>query len=788
MSILGERVLRKEDPKFLTVGGTYMDDLPLPGAVHVTYVRSTVAHARILSVDVEEARSAPGVVAVFTGADVDLAPIVPSLGLINQEMVRPWLASEVTRYVGEPLVAIVTEERYQGADAAELVFVDYDPLPVVVDPEEALKDEVVLFPEAGTNVSMRLPGGTGDALFEGCEVVVRQRIVNQRVAPCPLEVRGSAAKWEGDHLTYWVSTQSAHAAKEDVAKQLGVDEDQIRVIAPDVGGGFGAKIATYPEEILVASIARLVGRPARWTETRSESMLNLGHGRGQTQLVEIGGDRTGRVTAYRLTVLQESGAYPLNGTVLPFMSRFMTTGVYDIPKAEFSSISVVTNTTPTTAYRGAGRPEAAAAIERGMDVFAAEIGMDPAEVRRRNFIANDQFPFTTPMGTTYDIGDYDGALTLALESAGYDELRREQARRRDAGETNVLGIGLSVYVEITAGPGSPKEFGAVEVQPDGKVLVRTGASPHGQGHATAFSMLVADRMGVPIDDVEVIHGDTDIVPRGQGTMGSRSLQAGGMAVVRAAEQVVQRAKEVAAEAFEASVDDIVLDTAAGRFHVAGTPAIAKSWLDLAAFASEQEGGSGLLAAEVDYQGQSPTFPFGAHVAVVEVDTETGRVRLERIIAVDDAGVILNPLLADGQVHGGLAQGVAQALMEEVRYDPDGNPITSNLADYAFISAAELPSFERIPMETPTPVNELGAKGIGESATIGSTPAVHNAVVDALAHLGVRHVDMPCTPERVWRAMRGETEPTKDTSPAASGLGSVGGGEASNDVPDDLKAL
>ncbi len=749
MSILGNRVLRKEDPKFLTVGGSYVDDLKLEGAAHVTYVRSTMAHARILSIDVDEARSAPGVLAVLTAADIDLAPIAPN-GMMNSAMVQQWLASDITRFVGEAVAIVITEERYQGTDAAELVFVDYEPLPVLIDQEAAVGSEVQLFPEAGTNVSMKIDFGEDPDFFAGCDVVVRQRIVNQRVAPCPLEVRAAACRWSDDgRVTQWASTQGAHSVKGDIAKYLGIEPEDIRVIAgPDVGGGFGAKIGVYTEELLLPWLSKRVGRPLKWVETRSESMVNLGHGRGQVQHAEIGGTRDGRVLAYRLDVVQDGGAYPKMGSILPFMTRTMLGGVYDIPKMEFHSRSVVTNTTPTVAYRGAGRPEATAAIERAMDLYAAEIGMDPVEVRRKNLIAKDAFPFTTPVGTTYDIGDYDRALDLVLEAAGYTDLRAEQQRRRESGDRRLLGIGLSVYVEITAGPGSPREFGAVEVKPDGKVIVRTGSSSHGQGHATAFSMLVADRLGVELDDVEVIHGDTDIVPRGQGTMGSRSLQAGGTAIVRAADQVVNMAKSVAADLLEASAEDIVFDPADRQFHVAGTPAVAKTWDEVATVAHQGEG----LAAEIDYKGAGATFPFGAHLVVVEVDRDTGKVEVKRIVAVDDAGRILNPLLADGQVHGGLAQGVAQALLEEVLYDEDGNPVTSNLADYAFISAAELPSFERTQMETPTPLNDLGAKGIGESGTIGSTPAVHNAVIDAVAHLGVRHIDMPCTAEKVWRAI------------------------------------
>jgi carbon-monoxide dehydrogenase large subunit len=746
MSILGNRVLRKEDPKFLTTGGTYVEDLALEGAVHVVFVRSTVAHARLVSVDVSEAKVAPGVLEVLVGSDLNLPPSPPDMPIINQAMSRPLLADGVVRFVGDMIAAVVGESREAAVDAAELVVVDYAPLQVLVDPEEALRDEVVLFPEVGTNVSFDLSFGRDETLFDGCDVVVRRRILNNRVAPCPLEVRAAASHWGPDgRLTHWASTQAPHAVKAEVAACLGIDEALVHVISPDVGGGFGAKVGSYPEELLVPWIAKRLGRPARWVETRSESMVALGHGRAQVQDVEIGGSRDGRIEAYRLTVIQDSGAYPRIGAMLPFMTRTMLSGVYDIPKAEFNSKSVVTNTTPIVAYRGAGRPEATAAIERAIDMFAVEIAMDPAEVRRINLVGKDRFPFTTPTGTVYDVGDYERALQLVLEASDYDGLRKEQARRRSEGGSSQMGIGLAIYVEITNGV-PEGEFGAVEVRPDGRVMVRTGTSPHGQGHVTAWAMIVADRLGIAIDDIDVVHGDTDVIPRGAGTMGSRSLQSGGSAVHSAAGEVLEKARKLAADLLEASPEDVVLDKVEGRFHVAGTPSVAKSWSELA------QAAGGELSAEADLPFGGPTFPFGAHVVVVEVDTDTGKVTVERIVAVDDAGRILNPMLADGQIHGGLAQGVAQALLEEVLYDGEGNPITANLADYAFISAAELPSFERIQMETPTPLNELGAKGIGESGSIGSTPAVQNAVVDALSHLGVRHVPMPATPERVWLAL------------------------------------
>ncbi len=749
MSILGNRVLRVEDPKFLTVGGHYTDDLAYDGALWVTYVRSTVAHARIAGIDTSDALVLPGVVAVYTGEDLDLPPIPAGLPGIPDEMARPALAKGTVRFVGEAVAAVLTEERYQGEDAAEAVMVDYDPLPVVVDPEAALAGEVLLFPELDTNVGANFEAPLDDSIFDGCDVVVRQRVINQRVAPCPLEVRAGAAAWGDDgRLTQWVSNQAPHGSKQAIAGLYGLDADRVHVIAPDVGGGFGAKIGLYAEDLLLGWLARQSGRPVRWTETRSESMLALGHGRAQIQDLAIGGTRDGKVLAYQLSVLQDAGAYPSLGAFLPFLTRIMAPGTYDIPALQFSARAVVTNTNPLVAYRGAGRPEATAAIERAMDLFAAEIGMDPAETRRRNLVSDDKFPFTTAAGTTYDIGAYGKALDLALESAGYRELRSEQARRRQSGDRWQLGIGISSYVEITNGAGPPGEFAAVEVLPGGKARVYTGTSPHGQGHATAWTQLASAQLGIPMEDIEFVANDTDLVRAGGGTMGSRSLQAGGLAVHEAAGELVDQARSLAAELLEANTQDVVLDRVDGRFHVAGTPSVARSWAEVAEAAAPRGG----LRVDHDSAPPGPTFPFGAHVAVVEVDTEIGAVSLTRLVAVDDAGTVINPLLAEGQRHGGLAQGAAQALLEEFLYDADGNPVTANLADYPMVSATELPSFELVPMETPTPVNPLGAKGIGESGTIGSTPAVQNAVVDGLSHLGIRHIDMPTTAERVWRAI------------------------------------
>ena len=754
-SILGNRVLRKEDPKFLTVGGRYVDDMNdeplLAGAAHVTYVRSQFAHGNILSIDTSQAAAMPGVIAVYTAADLNLQP---SPAPFNPTVARTLLATEKVRYVGECVAVVISEERGQGEDAANAVIVDVEPLEAFTDVEAAMTSTNLIYPGAGSNVVfdttvLGMPENTGEAFFAGCEVVVTGRFMNQRVAPCPMEVRGSSAAWVDGRLYQWISTQHAQGVKDQVVAQNGVGAADVRILTPDVGGGFGAKIGAYPEELLLGALSKKLGRPMCWRETRSESMVALGHGRAQLQYVTIGGSRDGKVSHYQLHAIQDSGGYADMGTILaPFMTRPMSSGVYAIPNIEVRTTSVVTNTTPIVAYRGAGRPEATAAIERAMDMFAAEIGKDAADVRRLNLIPKFMEPYTTAIGQTYDVGDFEGALDKALAAADYKSLRADQAARRASGSVKQLGIGVSVYVEITGGVPPMGDDAKIEVLDDGRAIVYTGTSPHGQGHATAFAMITSEQTGIPIDRIELVWGDTDLVPVGGGTMGSRSLQQGGAAVNKAAVELVEQASKLAARLLEADEADVVLDKTSGSFNVIGTPAVTKTWADLAV-AMKSEGG---LKQATTFSAASATFPFGCHIAVVEVDTETGQVRHLRHIACDDAGRVLNPLLLEGQIHGGIAQGTAQALLEEVRYDDDANPITSNLADYAMISAAELPSYEVIHMETPTPVNPLGAKGIGESGTIGSTPAVQSAVVDALSHLGVRHIDMPATAERVWRAI------------------------------------
>ncbi len=731
-----------------------MDDLAPVDALHAVFVRSEMAHADIVGLDVSGAATADGVIGVFTAADLGLSASPPSMGMLNQDMRRTRLASDRVRYVGEPIAVVVATSLTAGVDAAGLVVVDYVPLPAVVSPLESLAGDVLLFPDAGTNIAFQVPPSSGDDFFDGCEVTTDLVFRNQRMAPCPLEPRAAVARWDddgrgGQRLTQWATTQGAHGTRDTLAAATGVDPGRVRVICPDVGGGFGAKNGGYPEDVVVALLARRLARPVRWAETRTESMLGLVHGRGCDFAATIGGNRDGRVTAYRVQALQDGGAYPEVGSVLPFISRIMASGVYDIANVDYHSTSVVTNKVPVGAYRGAGRPEAAAAIERMMDAFAAEIGMDPVEVRRCNFIRPEAFPFNSPTGAQMDTGEYDRAITAVIEAADYPALRAEQSRRRATDDEPWLGLGWSTYVEI-ANPMANSEFGSIEVRTDGSALVLTGSSSHGQGHHTAFAQVASDITGIPFARIEVRHGDTDEVARGGGTGGSKSLQAGGSAVWEASETVVERAKEIAAEILEASPADVVLDAASGLFSVAGTPVVSTDWAAIASRFRDERGEP--LRAEADFQPPGATFPFGAHLSVVEVDRDTGQVTILRHLACDDAGTMVNPLLVEGQVHGGVASGIAQALMEEFIYDSDGNPLTATFMDYGIISAAELPSFERIPQETPTPRNPLGAKGIGESGTIGATPAVQNAVVDALAHLGVRHVDMPTTPERVWRSI------------------------------------
>ncbi len=755
-SILGAAVRRREDPRLITGQGRFVADMPAEGALHAHFVRSPVAHARIKSIDTSAARALPGVVGVFTAADLGL-PRRAGFAPLGDAFNKPPLAEDVVRFVGDPFVLIVAETREQANDAAQAIEIDLDPLPHVIDPEKALQDGApLLFPDHGTNLAFGNAFGAEPDALEGAEVVVKGRFVNQRVAPVPLETHAFLAVPDADGrgLQVWASSQQAHAARDVIADMLGLEEPEVRLLSLDVGGGFGAKAGCQLECVAVAAAARRLGRPVRWMETRSENMVAMTHGRGQVQEVELGATRDGKLVGLRARVLGDAGAYPAIGAFLPLLTGMMSSGVYAIPRIDYAARSAATNTTTTGAYRGAGRPEAAAMLERSMDLLAAELKMDPVELRRRNLIPHDAFPYRTMGGYTYDSGDYAKALDEVVKLAGYAELREEQARRRATGDPRLLGIGVSVYVEITA-VGATSEWGSVEVEPDGKVIVLCGTTNYGQGHETSLAQVAAEELQVPYDSVRVVESDTTVVKRGDGSVGSRSMQLGGSAVHNAAGAVRAKAMRIAAHLLEVSHEDLELKE--GRFQVVGVPGSGVTWLDVAGAAADpsrlpEEIDPG-LKEELDFLQDDATFPFGAHICVVEVDAETGETRVLKHVAVDDCGRLVNPLLAEGQVHGGIAQGLAQALFEEVVFDADGNPLTASLLDYATPMATEMPEIVTAHTVTPSPLNPLGAKGIGESGTIGSTPAVQNAVIDAVSHLGVRHIDMPLTSDRVWRAIR-----------------------------------
>ena len=645
--------------------------------------------------------------------------------------------------MGDAIAVVVASTRDQAVDAAAAVLVDYDPLPVVIDPAQALEPGApVLHAEKGDNLAFTVETGEAGAL-DGAEVIVRARFLNQRLAAVPIEASAILAEPDGKGgIAMWVSTQVPFRVRDEVADAIGLPESKVRVIAPDVGGGFGAKLMTYPEQSILGALARKLNRPVRWFEHRNENMVAMTHGRGQVQDVAMGATREGKLVGLQVEVVADAGAYPGLGTFLPFYTGQMAPGVYDIPKVHFRARLAATNTTVMSAYRGAGRPEAASLIERAMDMLAAELDIDPAELRRRNLIAGE-FPHVTATGAAYDSGDYGRALDMALQAAGYEKLRREQRARRERGDRLQLGIGISVYVEMTA-VGIPTEFGEARAEPDGTFVVSAGTTSTGQGHETAYAQVAAAALGVPMESILVVQSDTGRVNRGDGTYGSRSLQMGGSAIRVACVALVEKAREEAARRLEADLVDVVRFED-GRFGVKGSPGSALTWGELAS-----DGG---LVAEEDFVQADQTYPFGCHIAVAEVDVETGEAKLVRHVAVDDCGTLINPMLAEGQVQGGIAQGAAQALYEEFVYDAEGNPLTASLIDYAVPGIGDLPSFETLHMETPTPHNPLGAKGIGESGTIGATPAVQNAVIDALAHLGVRHIDMPLHPMRVWEAIQ-----------------------------------
>ena len=791
--VVGTRMLRREDPALLSGEARFVHDLEVPGALHMVVVRSPFAHARITGVNLDAARAMPGVVAAYSGGDLmsEWAGPMPCAWPVTDDMQSPPhypLAVDEACYVGDGVAVVVATSEAAATDAAAAVDITYEELPAAVDLESAAADVAPAHLGSPTNRAyvweLEPDPAAVERAFAEAAVTVSERYVQQRLIPAAMEPRGVCVVPQpfGGEMTVYSATQIPHILRTMLGMTAGVAEDRLRVVAPAVGGGFGSKLDVYAEELLCLALARRLRRPVRWTEERTEASQATIQGRGQVQEIELAADGDGRITGVRTRLLADMGAYmQLITPGIPLLGAFLYHGVYDVPAYSFRCTGVFTNKTPTDAYRGAGRPEATYAIERVVDALARKLGQDPAEVRRRNFIPADGFPYASVAGLTFDSGDYDVALDTALSLAGYEDLRAEQQRRREAGAPVLLGVGLSSYVEMCGLAPSRVlaslkyvaggwEAATVRMLPTGKVQVVSGATPHGQGHETSWSMLVADKLGVDPEDVDVLHSDTAVSPLGMDTYGSRSLSVGGTAIALAADRVVDKARLLAAHQLEVAPED--LDYERGTFSVRGSPArtVELGALAFAAFVAHDlpEGMEPNLEGSATFDPVNFTFPFGTHVAVVEVDTETGRVELVRYVAVDDCGNQVNPLIVDGQVHGGIAQGVGQALFEEAAYDEAGNLLTTTLADYLVPSAAELPSFRLGRTVTPSPSNALGVKGIGEAGTIASTPAVMNAVVDALAHLGVTSMDMPVTPERVWRAVRAAQSSTTQSSTPGGG--------------------
>jgi aerobic carbon-monoxide dehydrogenase large subunit len=772
---VGQSLKRKEDPRLITGRATYVDDLVMAGQLHMAFVRSPEAHARIVSIDASAALERDDVEAVFTGEDITdmAAPCVffwkpPG---VDVRVPDHWpLARGKVGYVGQCVAAVIGTDRYSVIDAAEQVVVEYEPLPVVVDPEQALADASTRVHDDWDSNSVfewALGGGDIEAGLAEADVVVERRIVNHRTAGAAIEPRGVLATWQADHLILYSSTQIPHIARVVLSIQLGLSEDRIRVVAPEVGGGFGSKLQVYGEEVLACYVAQKLNRPIKWIATRSDDMLTTHHGRDNITYAKLGAKRDGTLTGVYAKVIQDCGSYHLiEGPVIPTFASCVLSGCYQIPNVQCDVVGVFTNKFTTDAIRGAGRPEGIHVIETMMDQLATELGMDPLELRRKNFIPADAFPAELPHGMVYDSGDYDGALDKLLEHVDVEAFRREQAELREQGIYR--GMGFSSYVEICGlapsrvlGPpvwgmqGGYFESAIVRVHPTGSVTAYTGASPHGQGHETGFAQIVADRLGVTPDQVDVIHGDTATGPFGKDTYGSRTLAVGGEAVVRAANKVVDKAKRIVAHKLEAAPEDI--EVRDGKFSVKGSPDKGMSLAEVAGEAyipvDLPEGLEPGLDETAFYDPENFTWPFGAHACVVDVDVETGKVKVVRYVAVDDCGPAINPLLIDGQVHGGIVHTIGQALYEQVVYDSEGQLVTGTFVDYALPSASEIPNFETDRTETPSPVNTLGVKGVGEAGTIGATPAIGNAVIDALRPLGVDFINLPYTPMRVWQAIQ-----------------------------------
>jgi aerobic carbon-monoxide dehydrogenase large subunit len=781
---IGRARLRKEDAKLITGQTNWTDNIRLPGMLHMAFVRSPFAHAKITRVDFSGALSQPGVIAAFSGADLAAEQgSLPCAWPVTPDIVippHPPLAVDEVRYVGEAVAVVVARDRYAAADALASVDVDYDPLPPVLDIRTALEENSPKVHEAG-NKSYEWVFANGDmeAAFRDAPVVLERTYRQQRLIPCAMEPRSVVAQWVGDQVTLWSATQIPHVLRFALAAFFGIPEQDIRVIAPDVGGGFGSKLQVTAEEVLAVLVGRKVGKPVKWTESRSEGNMTVHHGRDQWQRIRIAADHDGRVRGLDVDLLADMGAYLMLVTPgIPLLGAFMYPAIYKMDAYSFKCTGIFTTKMPTDAYRGAGRPEATFAIERIMDELANELGVDPLQLRERNWIKHEEFPFTTVCGLTYDSGNYEAATARARETFDYDGLRREQAERNARGDKVRLGIGVSTFTEmcglapsrvlgsLSYGAGG-WEQGAIRMLPTGKVEVVTGSSAHGQGHETAWSQIVADQLGVPFEDIRVLHGDTQVSPKGMDTYGSRSLAVGGLALVSACDKVVAKAKVIAAAMLEASADD--LEFSAGRFSVRGDPEASASIQEiaLATFAAHAlpDGVEPSLDSDATYDPDNFSFPHGTHLCATEVDTETGFVKIRSYVAVDDVGVVVNPLIVEGQVHGGIAQGIAQALYEDGIYDDDGNLVTATLADYLVPAAPDLPSYQTSRTESPAG-NRLGVKGVGEAGTIASTPAVVNAVVDALRPFGVRDVAMPCSPERVWRALQASNGEKTDNGGAA----------------------
>jgi len=797
-ALVGTRQLRREDAHLLTGRTRWTDNIKLPGMLYMAVLRSPMAHARIARVDVSAALGEPGVVAAFTGADLDgQINGLPTAWTVSADMKAPPhmpLATDKVRYVGDAVAVVVAKDRYQAADALATIDVDYEPLPAVIDMPSALQDgSPLVHDDVPNNRCFTFNEEHGDyaATTQDEDIVVLNRTyINQRLIPSAMEPRAVVAQHNlgTGELTVWSSTQVPHFVRIFLALNIGVSEQHIRVIAPDVGGGFGSKLDVYAEEILVPLLAQKLGAPVKWTESRSEGFIATIHGRDLIQHVEISATRGGKVKGLKVDLVADMGAYlQLLTPSIPLLGRYMYPGIYQFEAHSFSCTGVFTNKVPTDAYRGAGRPEATFVLERVMDDLAAELGIDPLDLRKRNWITKDQFPYKTVAGLTYDSGDYDAATDRAVEMFDYDGLRAEQAERRARQDPVQLGLGISTYTEM-AGLAPSRWLGetgyitggweaaAVRVTPLGKVEVVVGTSPHGQGHVTTFAQLTADLLGVPFDDVEVIVGDTLLAPAGLDTYGSRSLPVGGVAIQKATQRLIEKAGKLAGHLME--VDPRDLEFVDGTFRVRGEPGTGKSIQELAfaAFTAHSlpEGLEPLLSGEAVYDPETFSYPHGTHLCAVEVDTETGFVKIRSYVAVDDVGKVVNPMIVEGQLHGGITQGVAQALYEEAVYDNDGNLVTGTFVDYMVPSAADLPSWNLARNETPSTTNALGVKGCGEAGTIASTPAVVNAVVDALRPYGVSDVRMPCTPERVWRAINGGDAPDAGTS--ASGAQAEGGAQ------------